>query len=66
MTRYDSKDSLSSDHSSREDQLDEQWLSQVGCLVICIAHTLHIVVYVRVCVCVHVSVCVCVCVCVCL
>ena len=30
VTRYDSKDSLSSDHSSREDQLDEQWLSQVG------------------------------------
>ncbi|XP_076452638.1 BCAS3 microtubule associated cell migration factor-like [Babylonia areolata] len=29
VTRYDSKDSLSSDHSSREDQLDEQWLSQV-------------------------------------
>ena len=29
VTRYDSKDSLSSDHSSRDEQLDEQWLSQV-------------------------------------
>ncbi|XP_070204277.1 BCAS3 microtubule associated cell migration factor-like isoform X3 [Littorina saxatilis] len=29
VMRYDSKDSLSSDHSCREDNPDEQWLSQV-------------------------------------
>ena len=30
VTRHDSKDSLSSDHSSNKDDQDEQWLSQVS------------------------------------
>lgn len=29
VTRYDSKDSLSSDHGCRDEPVDEQWLSQV-------------------------------------
>ena len=32
VTRYGSKDSISSDHSNRDD-LDEQWVSQVNPLL---------------------------------